>query len=170
MEPGTTAPFYSMGRGYSDIFAGDIIDNQENDSTIDHADTITTAFSSSQNNEGIFLNDRMFDPPSKICGGSILQRNGSIYNNDQMFDPPSKICGGSVLSKIMSLSNRNGNGNGNKKKKEKKKKDYIPSVAKVIIPSKSPPPSLTALNRQLNINTSNSTNAISCDDFPLSPN
>ena len=167
MEPGTTAPFYSMGRGYSDIFAGDIIDNQENDSTIDHADTITTAFSSSQNNEGIFLNDRMFDPPSKICGGSILQRNGSIYNNDQMFDPPSKICGGSVLSKIMSLSNRNGNGN--KKKKEKKKKDYIPSVAKVIIPSESPPPSLTALNHQLNINTSNSTNAISCNDFPLSP-
>ncbi|OEU23118.1 hypothetical protein FRACYDRAFT_233285 [Fragilariopsis cylindrus CCMP1102] len=168
MEPGTTAPFYSMGRGYSDIFAGDIIDNQENDSTIDHADTITTAFSSSQNNEGIFLNDRMFDPPSKICGGPILQRNGSIYNNDQMFDPPSKICGGSVLSKIMSLSNRNGNGNKKKKEKEKKKKDYIPSVAKVIIPSKSPPSS-TAINRQLNINTSNSTNAISCDDSPLSP-
>jgi hypothetical protein len=176
MEPGTTTPFYSMGRGYSDIFAGDIIDNQENNSTIDHADTITTAFSSSQNNEGIFLNDRMFDPPSKICGGPVLQRNGSIYNNDQMFDPPSKTCGGSVLSKIMSLSN--GNGNSNKKKKEKKKnkksmlsnqKNHIPtSVAKMTVPSRSPPSS-TASNHQLNINTSNSINAISCDDLPLSP-
>lgn len=169
MEPGTITPFYSMGRGYSDIFAGDIIDNQENNSTINHVDTITTAFSSSQNNEGIFLNDRMFDPPSKICGGSVLSRNGNIYNNDQIFDPPSKICGGSVLSKIMSLSNGS-----NRKKKEKKKnkksmlsiqKNDRPSVEKVTTPSPSPP---TASDDQLNINTSN-INAISCDDFPLSP-
>jgi len=125
-----------MDYDYSDIFDGD--DNQENSFTNHDHSTIISAYSS---------------------------RNECMFHNDRVLDPPSKICGGTVLSRIMSLSN-----NSSKKKRERKKKQRFffhqksqrPSVTKVTIP-------LTPPIASYRFNCNNNKNILSSSDLSLSP-